>query len=249
MEQARVDFETPRVVGEKVPMKTKLTVGDFVDKVARFEFSELKRITRFAENAEIPNQREIRDYLITLLDARVKHVNGEKHSLGRSFRTVRVPSRWYVLLAQVGNAKDFERRFEFTPELEVPADYQPMTLEKIEDISWTMESFLQEGYTSQPGLPVDPDGSLQFMAKTTVGNIVRGMDNDNPVYAFLAAVLENEVAAESYDNLDLVFRIQYSTFDTYSAAFQSYFVNSTNELGGISNETQQTSRPPDTQSN
>lgn len=230
---ARTEFETPRTVGDLVEFKTNFKVGDFVTKIARFESDELKRITRFAQNAEIPTLEEIKSYLITLLKLRVDLVTGGNISDYRKIlRTARVPARWFILLSQIGEAKDYERKFKFTPALSLDKDFVPFTAAQIEDISWKLENLLQEGYSTVPGIPTLPDGSLPFMAKTTIGDYIRGIDKDNPAYAFLAAVLEAEVAAESYDNLDLVFRMQYSTLDTYSAAFQSYFVQSAETLGG-----------------
>lgn len=231
-----VNFETPRVVGEKVVLTTTLSVGDFVDKIARFEVNEMQRITRFAGNIKLPTIDEMRHYLVTLLQVRVQHVNGQRQNFNRLIRTVRVPSRWFILLAQIGIAKDHSRKFEFVPNLELPEKFEGMDIEQVEEISWLMESLLQEGYMTSPGVPLAIDGSLEFMAKTKIGNIIKGMDTDNAVYGFLAAILENDVASDSYDNLDLIFRIQYSTMDTYSAAFQSYFVQSANILGGMTNE-------------
>lgn len=243
--QFNSEFETPRVVGDLVSFTTTLSCGDFVDKIARFECDEMKRITRFASNFDVPSFEDIKRYLITLLELRVSHVKGESiGSFSKVLRSLRVPSRWFVLLAQIGKAKDFSRKFEFTPELTLPEGFVPMSVDEINDISWTMESILQEGYSTVPGLPLDKDGSLQFMAKTKIGEFMRGMDSDNPAYAFLAALLEADVASESYDNLDLVFRIQYSTFDTYNAAFQSYFVQSANAFGAQQNNRHHDGRGP-----
>lgn len=230
--QFNSEFETPRVVGNLVSFTTTLSCGDFVDKIARFERDEMKRVTRFANNFDVPSFEDIKRYLITLLELRIAHVKGERiGSISKVFRSLRVPARWFVLLAQIGLARDFSRKFEFTPELILPDDFTPMSIDEIIEISWTMESILQEGYSTVPGIPTDREGSLEFMAKTKIGEFMRGMDSDNPAYAFLAALLEADVASESYDNLDLVFRIQYSTFDTYNSAFQSYFVQSANAFG------------------
>ena len=253
---SQVEFETPRISQDVVQFTTTLKVGSYVKKVASFEFNEMRRITRFQNNVEIPSADEICDYLIALLDARVRITRresvGEK---GKFLNQMRVPSRWYVLLAQVGEVLDASRRFKFTPQLDlsqmeedfsVPAQVvtkgkgvsvdavvkEVISLQEMLDISEKMEFLLEEGYTTVPGVPRDIEGSLAFMSKTTISNVIRGMDKDNPAYAFLAFILENEVAAESYDNLDLVFRINYSSYDTYSAAFKSYFVQSTDNVGG-----------------
>lgn len=251
----QVEFETPRISNEVVDFITTLKVGDYVTKVALFEHQELRRITRFQQNVPIPTQDQIEAYLVTLLDIRVKIARRENlGDIGRYLNQLRVPARWYVLLAQVGEAMDASRRFKFYPELDLTIrkdldvtaavkakgavelpKYQLLNKDDMLEISQQLEFFYEEGYASVPGVPRDPEGSLQFMSKTTAGNIIRGMDKDNPAYAFLAFILENEVAAESYDNLDLVFRINYSSYDTYSAAFKSYFVQSTNTLGGNAN--------------
>jgi hypothetical protein len=230
------EFETPRVVGELVTMVTTFKVGDYVSKVARFELDELKRITRFAGNIELPSVQMIERYLVTLLSLRVSVVDNKVPAIYRpTLKSARIPARWFVLLSQIGYAKDFNRKFEFVPVLQLEDGFVLLTPKEMEDISWLMESLLQEGYTTVPGIPRTTDGSLQFMAKTKIGEYMRGMDKDNPAFAFLASLLEAEVASESYDNLDLVFRIQYSTLDTYNQAFQSYFVASTNNLNTQNN--------------
>jgi len=239
-----VELETPRMVENVVRFTTNLKVGDYVTDVAKFEVQEMRRVTRYQQNAPIPEIQEVEDYLVTLLHIRV--LIGNKQPLGeygKRLNSLRVPARWYVLLAQVGEAMDTTRRFKFYPELDLTvvdekgntSERALLPIDKMLDFSDKLDVLLEDGYVTVPGVPRDSEGSLQFMSKTTIGNIIRGMDKDNPAYGFLAFILESEVAAESYDNLDLVFRINYSSYDTYSAAFKSYFVTSTDELGGNAN--------------
>jgi len=244
LNQTRVELETPRMVENVVRFTTNLKVGDYVTDVAKFEVQEMRRVTRYQQNAPIPEIQEVEDYLVTLLHIRV--LIGNKQPLGeygKRLNSLRVPARWYVLLAQVGEAMDTTRRFKFYPELDLTvvdekgntSERALLPIDKMLDFSDKLDVLLEDGYVTVPGVPRDSEGSLQFMSKTTIGNIIRGMDKDNPAYGFLAFILESEVAAESYDNLDLVFRINYSSYDTYSAAFKSYFVTSTDELGGNAN--------------
>lgn len=253
--QVGMEFETPRLAQNVIEFTTKLKVGAYVDQVARFEVGELQRVTRFHANAQLPDAQKMVQYLVSLLELRVRIANRQPLlDHGKFARQYRVPARWFVLLAQVGEAFDATRRFKFCPTLELNTKgpkskaivcappLEPVTLMTAEEMvcfSDELSYFLEEGYTTIAGIPRDPEGSLAFMAKTTIGDVIRGMDKDNPAYAFLAFILENEVAAESYDNLDLVFRINYSSYDTYSAAFKSYFVQTTNDLGGVNNAKRQ----------
>lgn len=244
LNQVRVELETPRMSESVVKFTTNLKVGDYVTDVAKFEVQEMKRVTRYQMNAPVPSVEEVENYLVTLLNIRV--LIGNKQPLGaygRIINALRVPARWYVLLAQVGEAMDTTRRFKFYPELDLSVvdekgntSLRPLLSDsEMLEFSEKLDILLEDGYVTVPGVPRDNEGSLAFMSKTTIGNIIRGMDKDNPAYGFLAFILESEVAAESYDNLDLVFRINYSSYDTYSAAFKSYFVTSTDELGGTAN--------------
>lgn len=223
-------FEPVRKHTIKEVFKTRFNDENLVEEVARFEITELNRVLRCASNVTIPNVDEMERYLLTLLELRCKAANEER--LGdyvNIVKRVRVPARWYTILLNVGQALDRTRNFQFVPEFKI--EYKMMTVQELKDMSELLEEYYPDGYTTVPGLPRAIDGSLHFMAKTMINDVVMGADVENPVYAFLSAVLRAEVISDTYEDLSLMFRVKYSSFETYTDSFREYFriVQETNE--------------------
>lgn len=242
-------FETPRRYQRKEEFKTKFSDSEMVTEVARFEVQEMKRILRHASNVTIPDVDTMERYLKTILWMRIEMSNdvkiGPYHEVSRR---VRIPARWYVLMVNVGQAHDAERNFKFTPVYDMtpkPHTFKQstkaddmltdgdklLTPNELKDWSEIFESYLQDGYSTVAGIPRDFEGSIHLMAKTTIQEIVRGTDITNPVYAFLASILGAEVVSDTYQDLALMFRIQYSSTDVYETQFSEYFRSVSQDIG------------------
>lgn len=224
-------FETPRPTKGTVTFVTKLRDSEFIRKVAVFELHELKRVTKFAGNVELPSIDDMERYLKTALYLRVEYVTkGKLNEYAAVQRTIRIPERWYTILVNVGEAKNQQLNFKFVPEFSFD-NFEPMSVPEIKEISELFDLYLQDGYGTLPGLPKSKDGSLHFMAKTIIGDTVRGIDVDSPVYAFLASVVNSEIINDTYKDLDLLFRVNYSDVETYELNFNDYFRQVMKETG------------------
>lgn len=255
-----MQFESPRMARQKIELTTTFKYNETIRRIAKFEVNEMKRATRFSENVEIPDDNKMESYLATLLWLRVCWVRDEVPAEYRAgYRRYRVPARWFTFLVNIGEAKDFGRNFKFIPAFNseglgevlkpgkgsAPAAVRFLSHEELLNVTDMMEYLYSEGYPTVTGLPKEKQGSLELMAKTTIQDTIMGMDVHNPVYAFLAFVLEVDVAADSNDNVELLFRTEYSSYDVYSTGFSNYY---TQVLGGIDGMPQQNQQPSQTAS-
>lgn len=221
------DFEPARKINEKVVFETCFRNENMVKDVARFEVAELKRILRNASNVIIPEVEEMERYLVTLLKLRVNTANdiGPKE-YSSIVKRVNIPARWYTILCNVGQAFDHTRNFKFMPKFDINNVVQ-MTAQEMTEMSELLDEYYADGYTTVAGVPNTVEGEIHFMAKTAIDDIVIGTDVTNPVYAFLSAVLQAEVISDTYEDLSLMFRVQYSDIDTYKTSFRDYFRQAT----------------------
>lgn len=234
------EFEVPRAQRKKQEFDVVINYTDSISKVAKFEVQELERITRYADNVEIPSTVEFERYLLTLLYIRIKDSRNELgsetiNSRGDvvqpledeiSFRSIkkalRVPARWYTLLVNIGEAHDFNRNFKFMPVLGFDVD-DLMTKQELLEFSELLDIRILDGYSAIKGLPRDPQGSLELMAMTMIEDAMHGMDTVSPVYGFLAYLVEMENIRVDIANRALVFPKEYSSRDIYEANFRDYF--------------------------
>lgn len=218
-----IEFETPRMSSNRIQFVTRFRDTSMITRVAEFEVRELRRVTKFATNVEIPSVEEMTEYLKTLLDLRVRTVTkGDLKEMKVVAKGVRVPERWYTLLANVGFASHKILKVEFTPEIAFK-DFEPMSENEIKRISSLLLDYLEDGYGTIKGIPRDTHGSVQFMAKAVISEEVRGIDIESPAYGFLASLVNSEIMCETYADLSILFRVTYSSIDTYEFAFSDYF--------------------------
>lgn len=241
MEQEILAFETPRKARDQIHLTSTFHWTPTLRRVAKFEVNELKRATRFQNNVEVPTDDDMERYLQTILWARINYVNDTiretEHGRGINsvYSRVRVPVRWNTLLANIGEAVDHRKNFKFTPEYSATErddsdlntkgkkNMPLMSKQELLDMTDIFEFLLREGYGTVVGIPRERQGSLELMAKTKIAESIMGIDETNPVYGFLAFILDLDVASDSYDNMALIFRTEYSSYDTYSTGFTNYY--------------------------
>lgn len=132
-------------------------------------------------------------------------------------------------------SKDLARyengEIDMEPELYFPIIL--MGIEEFREMSDDLDFLTEEGYTTVKGMERSTEGKLELMAKTKIQEIIRGIDAHNPVYGFLAYILDLDIASQTYDDIGILFRVQYSSYDVYDASFKSFF----REVGTIDSET------------
>ena len=220
----KIEFERPRMAPTRQVFTTNIKGGSLLESFAKFEVKELQRITRYAQNVELPSKKDMKQYLGTLLYWRVQSVNGEKVDKKYHLKAARVPARFATVLLNIGIAVDKTRNFKFVPATSIKKA-EIMTAEKFTEMSEMLSEFYEEGYSTVRGLPKSEFGSIYLMAKTYMSDVMMSMDAHHPVYGFLAAIVEAEVTHDTYGDLSMLFRVQYSHKDTYEDESFLYFKN------------------------
>lgn len=258
MSNAKFVFDTMRPAEKKEVFEVKFQNRFQIEAMVRHDIEEIERVTRNQSNVKIPSVGWLMAYWNYLLKLRIKQVNDKlTHEEKTLINLLRVPVRLEVLLAQVGRVSDPTNNFHFVPvykdpEVEERDEYGRLIpleensegekvygfvdleidLETVKRISDALRGYLVDGYMTVQGLPKSKNGSLAMMTKACMQDQVFGMigrQNDHPVYAFFAFLLNAEITSDAYDNLDLLFRVRYSSFDTYELSLKSAFADVMNQ--------------------
>lgn len=223
-EQKKTEFERPRMSAKREVFTTHFNKGELLSSFAKFEVKELARITRYASNVHLPSKADMEKYLTTLLYWRIQSVNGATVDKKYHLKVARVPARFATVLLNIGIAIDKTRNFKFVPATKITKK-DIMSAEEFKDVSELLAEFYEEGYSTVRGLPKSEFGSIYLMAKSYISDMMMSMDAHHPVYAFLAAIVEAEVTHDTYGDLNMLFRVQYSGRDTYEDESFMYFKN------------------------
>lgn len=222
-------FEEARPVSGVILHKVNVGLGELLDQMARFEVQEMKRVTRYQQNVDIPSQDTLARYIRTLIWVRVTQCNDPRGL--KDYKTltysVRVPARLSLMLDNLGEAFDYDSNIRFVPVCEIESS-DLMSVDECIDISHLIESFLVEGYHSVGGIKKDKYGSVELMSKLVLSD-PEAMDKvlsyrkDNPVYAFFAAVFKLQVLSMTYQEAVIINRVQYSNTEMYRHKYPEYY--------------------------
>lgn len=222
-------FDEPRPMTGTILHQVNISLSETFDDMARFEVEEMKRVTRYQQNAELPEVEDMERYLKTLIHVRVLQVTDPRQlkEYKSSTYSARVPARVSLLLDNIGEAYDFESNIRFIPTYSIDSD-NLMSPEEIVEMSLLMERYLAEGYTTIQGIKKDKTGSIYLMSKLVVNtpdNLQKVLSyrKDNPVYAFFASMLKLEILKLNYEDIIMAYRVQYSDELLYKARFPEYY--------------------------
>lgn len=253
-------FELPRPVGKKdeVTVSFDLNSGSnaLFEKLVKWEYSEMVRLTRYESSALdwIVDQDDLRWYLENLLKMRVAIAREEARGITRGkVRHLRIPARFSIILANVGQVYVKSHNIKIMPKLEGSEDCEKIDYARMIEISDKLENLLGEGYVSVKGMGLDIRGSFELMSKAiqddgtltledgttkTLKSVV-GLNVDHPIFGFFAAILGSTAISSLYGDKSGKYYVMYSTMDTYDTSFYDYFRSTINvfpEVKGLTPE-------------
>lgn len=222
-------FESPRARRTQLSFEVKLNNTVMMDKIAKWEAKEQLRVVNYASNIDTVSEEDMLVYMKNLLYLRTLMVNNQKidPAVKAIIKRLYVPARWYTMLDHIGEAHDYGRNIKFFPNYDLPAT-EVKNADWLVTISEIFAYLRPEGYTCVQGIPTHVDGSIEFMAKVALSDegtldTVRGMDVHNPVFGFFAVIFQLQVLNLTYKELELLYRIEYSSGDVYSGQFTDYY--------------------------
>lgn len=216
-------LEAGRVTGARL-VKTVRVSNANVPQIVRWEVRELERLTRYASNVVIPDEEDFNKYVNTLLYYRVCLATSTKidSSVRALLNNLFIPARVSLLLGLVGEVTVKDINLTITPQFDMDADLI-MSSEQLIEFSMMLGSFDDDGYTLVRGLKRSIYGDEHFMTKMaivdgTVQDYIVGHKIENPVYAYFAWILQNELLETSYAEANMMFRVTYSSPGVYQAS-------------------------------
>jgi hypothetical protein len=183
--------------------------------------SEIQRLVPVGGPKEIADLEsdDILKYLKTLLWLRV--CNNQQNRTGKYdkgfqaykslYRQVAVPSLQYQQLRAQGEAYDSTYGIRFVDSTSITSD-ELLGVGDLKVISDVLIRLERLGLKIVIGLPLEPNGDLEFMAMSCVDGVVRSYKDSHPVYGFLASFCEQQ----QLDRIDgAMHRIYYGTVSDY----------------------------------
>lgn len=216
-------LETGRVTGTRL-IKTIRVNSTNVPQIVSWEIRELDRLTRYSSNVQIPSEEDYEKYLNTLLYYRVSlstgtKINGATRAL---LSNLFLPARFSLLLGLIGEVTVKEINLTIKPQFDMDADLL-MGDEELIEFSMKLSQFDEDGYTLVRGLKRSIYGDEHFMTKLAIigdevlSNIV-GHKIENPVYAYFAWIMQNELLETVFEEANMMFRVTYSSPGVYQAS-------------------------------
>lgn len=192
-------FEDKKPLNEPtITVKVEMEPGELMYSLAEETVQEVWRIASYSGQDSML-EVEVADVLKafkTLVFLRVHSVNRTSSEILQRYRGVMrhfaVPVLMYQLLIPIGKAYDKDFSIEFVPETKIAGEdlLAPQEMMALSDVFRRLEN---HGFKVVYGIPVTPEGELQFMAMSHVTDAVLSYrSKDHPVYAFLAAFFRQE---------------------------------------------------------
>lgn len=189
----------------------------FLDQVSRLEYQEILRALNYQPSAYQYSQSDIKKYLYTLMVYRVMSVTNRLDLVRirtHMMKRLRIPTHWAVLIQQVGEAFDKNFNFKFVPTMEVNADLL-LTYAEMVDISNSFEAI--PDYLVNTAWPQGNEGDVYTMSTFVFQqenySKVMAYHNEHPVKAFFAALLNTNVISHVYEDLIMLYRMEYPSTD------------------------------------
>lgn len=216
-------LETGRVTGARLT-KTVKVKNTNVPQIVTWEIRELERLTRYASNVQIPEEEDYNKYLNTLLYYRTALATGTKidGATRALLSNLFLPARFSLLLGLIGEVTVKEINLTIIPQFDMEAELL-MSNEELVNFSMKLCQFDEDGYTLVRGLKRSIYGDEHFMTKLAIiegktqDNIV-GHKIENPVYAYFAWVMQNELLETVFEEANMMFRVTYSSPGVYQAS-------------------------------
>lgn len=216
-------LETPRASFDEIKWNVSFSAENFAH-VATWTVEELARITRYQSNVVLPTEEELSKYFATLLYCRVAISTGVKMSGGHKPATLRrifVPARFAVILSMVGEVVYPDVSVRIIPATSVTEE-DIYTMAELAEMSQKLERFFADGFCGTIGISMDRYGDPHFMNKVAIidgkpQDCIKSMTKDNPLYGFMAWVMNAELLEVAYSEARYLLRVNYSEPHIYAA--------------------------------
>lgn len=216
-------LETGRVTGARLTKTVKVSNTN-VSQIVSWEIRELERLTRYASNVVIPEEEDFSKYINTLMYYRVCLATGVRvdGAVRALLSNLYIPARVSLLLGLIGEVTVKEINLTIIPQFDMDAE-NLLNSEQMTEFSMALCQFDADGYTLVRGLKRSIYGDEHFMTKLAIvdGNVqsyVVGHKIENPVYAYFAWIMQNELLETSFEEANMMFRVTYSSPGVYQAS-------------------------------
>lgn len=211
-------------LGKGLPIENRVTFKVAIDpsgeafvKAARWEHSEMVRMTRFQQTSLVPKMEEVRKYCKTLLYVRVNVVHGNTSITSKyNFRKLYIPTRMYTIIHHVGIALNTQLNIKLTPQYEIDAD-DLLSPSEMQEISDKLEMLKSEGYSCVKGIQSNEVGVFETMLSwcLEVNNLrkILSYKADHPMHAMIAGILGITPVEKGYADVALLVRADYGTIE------------------------------------
>lgn len=150
-------------------------------------------------------QEKLTMYFSTLLQRRIDYVNGKRYPDGLYV----IPSFLYVVLENVGIARDMGIGVEMKPEFD--SNVQVLEPNDFTEVAQILYTFGRMGFEFAEVMPRDKRGSFEYMSMSLLNNeIVCHVGSSHAVYSLLASMTANTMV-----NTVLGPRVSYGHFEKF----------------------------------
>lgn len=208
--------------GLPIESRVKFTVkidptGEAFRKAAKWEHSEMVRITRFQPTSLVPEVGDMVRYCRTLTWLRVQIANDNKSAIRKyNYRNTWIPSRMYTIIHHIGVALNSQFNIKLTPSYEIDSD-DLMGPEEMQAISDNLELLKQEGYSCVKGLQMTEVGVFETMLSWCfeINNMkkILSYKADHPMHAMIAGILGITPVEKGYADVALLVRADYGSVE------------------------------------
>lgn len=191
--------------------------GDAFRKAAKWEHSEMVRVTRFQQTNLVPELDDVVKYCKTLMYIRTNIVHNNSSVFNSyTYRGLYVPTRMYTIIHHIGIALNTQMNIKLTPVYEIDAD-DLLSPSEMRDISDKLEMLKPEGYSCIKGIQRTEVGVFETMLSwclevNTLTKIL-SYKADHPMHAMIAGILGITPVEKGYADVALLVRADYGTLE------------------------------------
>lgn len=210
------ELEVSRVVGDEITWTVSFSSSN-LSYVSDWTCEELARITKYSSNVSLPEKEDVEKYFKTLCFLRVGVSRGIRLPLGHKpsyLKRIFVPARYAMILSMIGEVYYPEVAVRILPETNI-LETDIYSAEELQLMSSQLEKFFEDGLAGTMGISMDRYGDPHFMNKIAIisgepQTCIKSMTKDNPLYGFLAWIMNAELLEVAYQEARYLLRVNYS---------------------------------------
>jgi len=191
--------------------------GEAFRKAAKWEHSEMVRVTRFQQTTLVPEIDDVVKYCKTLVYLRTNIVHNNMSIVNPyNYRGLYIPTRMYTIIHHIGIALNTTLNIKLTPYYEIDSD-DLLSASEMMEISDKLETLKPEGYSCVKGIQRTEVGVFETMLSwclevNTLKKIL-SYKADHPMHAMIAGILGITPVEKGYADVSLLVRADYGTLE------------------------------------